>query len=212
MNNATNNALLWQQYKTEPNPNTKKQIMINYTNLVHYVIHNSKFMNLNVVDEKDYFQFGVEGLSEAIDRFDPDYGTKFETYAIQRIRGKIIDELRKLQIKPRNYNQEGEVQFKNVSLNNSYDSDDGYQLYEIVPSDSETPEEVTDKSEEKQILVDAIKSLEERDRLIITLYYYENLNYKEIADVLSITVSRVSQIHSKIIKEMKEKIKVEYND
>ncbi len=212
MNNATNNALLWKQYKTEPTPDTKKQIMINYTNLVHYVIHNSKFMNLNVVDEKDYFQFGVEGLSEAIDRFDPDYGTKFETYAIQRIRGKIIDELRKLQIKPRNYNQEGEVQYKNVSLNNSYDNDEGYQLYEIVPSDSETPEEVADKSEEKQILIDVIKNLDERDRLIITLYYYENLNYKEIADVLSITVSRVSQIHSKIIKEMKERIKVEYND
>ncbi|MGD8777625.1 MAG: sigma-70 family RNA polymerase sigma factor [Ignavibacteria bacterium] len=212
MNNATNNALLWKQYKTEPNPDTKKQIMTNYTNLVHYVIHNSKFMNLNVVDEKDYFQFGVEGLSEAIDRFDPDYGTKFETYAIQRIRGKIIDELRKLQIKPRNYNQDGEQQFKNISLNNSYDNEEGYQLYEIVPSDSETPEEVTDKSEEKQILINVIKTLDERDRLIITLYYYENLNYKEIADVLGITVSRVSQIHSKIIKEMKEKIKVEYDN
>ena len=85
-----NNSTLWAEYKKEQNPSLKKKIIINYSNLVHYVIHHSKFINLNVVDEKDFFQFGIEGLSEAIDRFDPDFGTKFETYAIQRIRGKII--------------------------------------------------------------------------------------------------------------------------
>ena len=206
-----NNTTLWESFKQKPTPGIKKQIMINYTNLVHYVIHNSKFMNLNVVEEKDYFQFGVEGLSEAIDRFDPDYGTKFETYAIQRIRGKIIDELRKLQIKPRNTNPENEVQYKNVSLNNSYDNEDGYQLYEIIPAETEQPDEIIQKDEQKQILRDIITKLDERDRLIISLYYYENLNYKEIAEVLKITVSRVSQIHSKIIKEMKGKLQVEYN-
>ncbi|KAB2844062.1 MAG: sigma-70 family RNA polymerase sigma factor [Melioribacteraceae bacterium] len=206
-----NNAALWETFKQEPSPAVKKQIMVNYTNLVHYVIHNSKFMNLNVVDEKDYFQFGVEGLSEAIDRFDPDYGTKFETYAIQRIRGKIIDELRKLQIKPRSLNPETDIQYKNVSLNYSYDGDDGYQLYEVLPSEAEQPDEILQKDEQKDILIKLIQSLNERDRLIISLYYYENLNYKEIADTLGITVSRVSQIHTKIIKEMKEKLQVEYN-
>ncbi len=206
-----NNAALWETFKQEPSPAVKKQIMVNYTNLVHYVIHNSKFMNLNVVDEKDYFQFGVEGLSEAIDRFDPDYGTKFETYAIQRIRGKIIDELRKLQIKPRSLNPETDIQYKNVSLNYSYDGDDGYQLYEVLPSEAEQPDEILQKDEQKDILIKLIQSLNERDRLIISLYYYENLNDKEIADTLGITVSRVSQIHTKIIKEMKEKLQVEYN-
>lgn len=206
-----NNAALWETFKQEPSPAVKKQIMVNYTNLVHYVIHNSKFMNLNVVDEKDYFQFGVEGLSEAIDRFDPDYGTKFETYAIQRIRGKIIDELRKLQIKPRSLNPETDIQYKNISLNYSYDGEDGYQLYEVLPSEAEQPDEILQKDEQKDILIKMIQSLNERDRLIISLYYYENLNYKEIADTLGITVSRVSQIHTKIIKEMKEKLQVEYN-
>lgn len=206
-----NNAALWETFKQEPSPAVKKQIMVNYTNLVHYVIHNSKFMNLNVVDEKDYFQFGVEGLSEAIDRFDPDYGTKFETYAIQRIRGKIIDELRKLQIKPRSLNPETDIQYKNVSLNYSYDGEEGYQLYEVLPSEAEQPDEILQKDEQKDILIKMIQSLNERDRLIISLYYYENLNYKEIADTLGITVSRVSQIHTKIIKEMKEKLQVEYN-
>ncbi|MFA8341689.1 MAG: sigma-70 family RNA polymerase sigma factor [Rhodothermaceae bacterium] len=205
-----NNATLWAQYKVAPSAEVKKQIMVNYTNLVHYVIHHSKFINLNIVDERDYFQFGVEGLSEAIDRYDPDYGTKFETYAIQRIRGKIIDELRKLQIKPRNYNREDEVVYRNVSLDNSFDNDEGYTLNEIIPSGEVQPDEVVQKTEQKQLLVETIRNLGERDRLIITLYYYENLNYNEIAEILNITISRVSQIHSKIIKELKLKLQKNY--
>lgn len=209
-----NNASLWSEYKSSPSSMVKKQIMINYTNLVHYVIHNSKFINLNVVEEKDFFQFGVEGLSEAIERFDPEYGTKFETYAIQRIRGKIIDELRKLQIKPRNNYQNQDpnaIVYKNVSLNQTFDSDDGFTLSEIIPSDSETPDNEYNSLEQKELLVKEIKALPERDRLIITLYYYENMNYKEIASVLDITVSRVSQLHSKIMKELRKKIERQYD-
>ena len=175
------NATLWTEYKIDPTTGLKKQIMVNYTNLVHYVIHNSKFMNLNVVEEKDYFQFGVEGLSEAIDRFDPDFGTKFETYAIQRIRGKIIDELRKLQIKPRaNYqNQDpNKVVYRNVSIDQPFDSEDGFTLSDIIPSEYELPDDEYHALERKELLVNAIKDLNERDRLIITLYYYEHMNYK----------------------------------
>ena len=209
-----NNATLWSEYKTEPTIGTKKQIMVNYTNLVHYVIHNSKFMNLNVVEEKDYFQFGVEGLSEAIERFDPEFGTKFETYAIQRIRGKIIDELRKLQIKPRaNYqNQDpNKVVFKNVSLDQSYDNDDGFTLADIIPSEYELPDDEYNALERKELLVKSIKNLSERDRLIIALYYYEHMNYKEISKVLEITVSRVSQLHSKIMIDLKKQIEKQYD-
>lgn len=205
------NTDLWSLYKEQPNPSIKKQIMVNYTKLVHYVIHNSKFVNLNIVDERDFFQYGIEGLSEAIDRFDPDYGTKFETYAIQRIRGKIIDELRKIQIKPRtNYNSDNEVYYKNISLTNPVDNDEGYMLYEVIPDEVDQPDEVVHKEEQKDVLISLIKELNERDRLVITLYYYENLNYKEIAEVLGITVSRVSQIHSKIVKELKEKMQFQY--
>ena len=207
------NATLWTEYKVDPSSGLKKQIMINYTNLVHYVIHNSKFMNLNVVEEKDYFQFGVEGLSEAIDRFDPDFGTKFETYAIQRIRGKIIDELRKLQIKPRaNYQNQDptKVVYRNVSIDQPYDSEDGFTLSDIIPSEYELPDDEYHALEKKELLVQAIKDLNERDRLIITLYYYEHMNYKEISKILDITVSRVSQLHSKIMKELKKKIEREY--
>jgi RNA polymerase sigma factor for flagellar operon FliA len=202
------NAILWAEFKKSPTSNLKKQIIVNYVKLVHYVIHNSKFISLEFLDDRDYFQFGIEGLSEAIDRFDPDYGTKFETYAIQRIRGKIIDELRKLQIKPRLVQNEKQNQpyYSNVSLTNPVDDEDGYMLYEIIPDDNEIPDTTAEKNEAKELLVEAIKGLEERDRLIITLYYYENLNYKEIAKLLKITVSRVSQVHSRIIEMLKLKL------
>lgn len=203
-----NTTSLWKEFKSSHSDILKKQIIMNYIKLVHYVIHNSKFINLEILDDRDYFQFGVEGLSEAIDRFDPTYGTKFETYAIQRIRGKIIDELRKLQIKPRpvTADKQERVMYSNVSLNHSVDEEDGYMLYEVLPDDNEIPDEIAEKSETKEFLISAIKDLDERDRLIITLYYYENLNYKEIAKVLNITVSRVSQVHSRIMDMLKLKL------
>ncbi len=202
------NAQLWSSYKTKPSPGLKKQIMMNYTNLVHYVIHNSRFINLEILDDRDYFQFGVEGLSEAIDRFDPDYGTKFETYAIQRIRGKIIDELRKVQIKPRLATSDkiDEFQYSIVSLNKAVDGEDGYMLYETIPDDTEVQDKTTEKTELKELLKDAIRNLDERDRLILSLYYYEELSYKEISKILNITVSRISQIHTKILDTLKNKL------
>ena len=209
-----NNLELWREYKSNPSDEIKKEIVMNYVKLVHYVIHNSRFINLNVADEKDYFQFGIEGLNEAIDRFDPEYGTKFETYAIQRIRGKIIDELRKLQIKPRVYSDDpNRVQYSNIPLASRADSDDeGYSLEEVLPGDSQTPEELSTNNELREILIQEIKNLNKRDRLIITLYYYESLNYKDIAEVLDITVSRVSQVHSRIIKNLKERIQNYYEE
>lgn len=195
---------LWAEFKQKPSQELKKQIIMNYTNLVHYVIHHSKFANMNIFDDRDYFQFGIEGLDEAIDRFDPDYGTKFETYAIQRIRGKIIDEIRKVQIKPRvDNNGEPVYQYSNVSLNQSINQEEGSMLYEMLPANVETPDYETEQKEIKDLLIDAIKKLNERDRMVITLYYYEYLSYKEIADVLNISVSRVSQIHNRVINQLK---------
>lgn len=199
---------LWTQYKQDPTEIIKKQLLLCYTNLVHYVIHHSKFVNLNIFDSRDYFQFGIEGLSEAVERFDPEFGTKFETYAIQRIRGKIIDELRKAQIKPRfsPFDEPGEPYFLNVSMDKTSGYDDGGTLHEVIPSDSELPEEIAEKNDAKESLMECIQELPERDRLIITLYYFEHLNYREISEVLDITVSRISQIHSRILDSLKEKL------
>ncbi|MFA6978846.1 MAG: sigma-70 family RNA polymerase sigma factor [Ignavibacteriaceae bacterium] len=198
---------LWTEYKTAPTDAIKKKIVLSYIKLVYYVIHHSKFININILDERDYLQYGIEGLSEAIDRFDPEYGTKFETYAIKRIRGKIIDELRKLQKKPRVFNSANdEVIYTNIPLSHTTDDEEGYSLEEIIPNDSILPDESLEKQEMKEFLIAAINKLPERDRQIISLYYYENLGYKEIAQVLNITVSRVSQVHTRIIESLKSKL------
>lgn len=186
---------------------------MNYVNLVHYVIHRTNLLNNGLLDRRDYFQFGIEGLSEAIDRFDPDYGTKFETYAIQRIRGKIYDELRKYTEKPEPV-LEGEISTmfptSNLSVNHSLGDDEGMQLYEMLPNDEDEPGTVLEKKDLKEKLLELIKELGEKEKTVLSLYYYEDLNYKEIAQVLNITVSRVSQIHSQIIENLKHKL-AKYN-
>jgi RNA polymerase sigma factor for flagellar operon FliA len=203
------NSELWTKYKSKPTAELKKEIFKQYTNLVHYVIKRSKFVNMEIMDNQDFFMFGIEGLSEAIDRYDPGYGTKFETYAIQRIRGKIIDELRKIQIKPRAMANDGsDPVYYNVSLNQPVDQEEGYLLSETIPNEDESPEHSAEINEEKELLIKAIKELPEKSRLVITLYYFEDLTYKEIAKVLHITVSRVSQIHSQVVKVLKENLLV----
>lgn len=203
---------LWSSYKKRPTKDKKKRLIMNYTNLIHYTILNSRFTNLEILDDRDYFQFGVEGLSQAIDRFDPDYGTKFETYAITRIRGKIIDELRKAQIKPRPDKINGLHYYSMASLNKAVDGEDGLMLYETI-SDNNT--EMQDKSAEKKemlgLLKEAIKSLDKRDRQILKLYYYDELSFKEIEKILNITVSRISQIHGKILDNLRKGLLISYN-
>ena len=78
----------------------------------------------------------------------------------------------------------------------------------MIPNNDDPITTSVEKNEMKEYLMDAIKELSERDRLIITLYYFENLNYKEIGELLDITVSRISQIHSRVIKELKSKLLV----
>lgn len=204
-----NNSILWASYKKKPTSELKKQIVLNYVNLVHYVIHKTNLIPDNLLDRRDYFQFGIEGLSEAIDRFDPDYGTKFETYAIQRIRGKIYDELRKNSEKLSVSAYSKNVIYteaSTLSVNHPSSEEVGLQLYEMLPGDSEIPDALLEKNELKQKLIELIKNLKERERTILSLYYYEDLNYKEIAQVLNITVSRVSQIHSRILNLLKQKL------
>lgn len=208
-----NNSNLWASYKKHPSPELKKQIVLNYMNLVHYVIHRTNLLNNGLLDRRDYFQFGIEGLSEAIDRFDPDYGTKFETYAIQRIRGKIYDELRKYTQKVEPVLEaEASTMFptSNLSINHSVSEDDGMQLYEMLPNDDDKPDTVLEKKDLKERLLSLIKELNEKERTVLSLYYYEDLNYKEIAQVLNITVSRVSQIHSRVLNTLKQNL-AKYN-
>lgn len=237
---------LWQKYATERNPELKNQLMMKYLGLVHYVVNNL-FKNLpGNVEREDLVNIGVIGLGEALDRYNPYYGIKFETYAIPRIKGAIIDELRKLDWVPRSLRAKSnlirnaidrleqrapgaftdedvatelgitleEYQSWQNDLNKlnmlSLDRENGYNenehtLYDVVPNSTiENPLENMENEELKKLVVKALKTLPEKARLAITLYYFEKLTFKEIGRILNVSESRVSQIHSESMNRLKK--------
>lgn len=222
-------TLLWKEYKKTSASSLKTELMKQYSKLVHYVIHRTDLRNAAVLDERDFFQYGILGLSEAIDRFNPTYGVKFETYAIPRIRGMILDELRKLDFIPRSYKEhlKKEIEIENkrrkalqmeevtltdylkeyqkISLSQQV-GEDSDTIVEFISNEEDTPVEEIEKENLKEMILKEINALPEKQRLILTLYYYEDINYQEIADILEISVSRVSQIHSDLMKKFKSKI------
>ncbi len=189
-----NTAELWVSFVENPTADLKKQIALSYLNLVHYVVKTSNLYQSGLFDRRDFFQFGVEGLSEAIDRFNPDYGTKFETYAIQRIRGKIFDELRKYNKKPEDVSL--------VSLNESVEGDT--DLEEIIGDKNDGPDIALEKKQQKEKIRELIEKLRPRERAILTFYFYEDLTYEEISGLFNdITVSRVSQVIDRVMRKMR---------
>lgn len=195
------------------------------------------------VDVDDLIQAGVEGLLSCVDRFDAESGVAFSTYAHQRIRGAMIDELRSRDWLPRSVRRSGrelestlrrleqelgrppEEREVAAALDMSLaeyqqlllDTNNGLVLsYDDVltdnpnleTSDDETPAPEAQVSNEqlKQLLMAAIDALPEREKLVMTLYYQEELNLKEIGAVLDVTESRVSQLHSQAIKRIRARI------
>ena len=179
--------------------------------------------------------------SEAIERFDPKRGVKFETFASQRIRGVMLDEIRKVDWLPRSVRDKYKKAFKSLSeldmdsvngekyaraINMSiseFEQIKGYlanaeavsltrvigedmTLEDVIGSDSEVIEQFEDE-ELKEHLVKSLKQLADRERMVVTLYYYEELTFKEIGKVLGISESRVSQIHSEVISKLKEQFR-----
>lgn len=204
-----------------------------YAPLVKYVVDRLRLSLPPSVDRDDLLGYGAIGLIEAVDRFDPNRGVKFETYAILRIRGSILDALRKLDILPRGARERART------IERAYQT--LLQLHGTVPADDAVAEHLgmslsqyrralqdasctvlslhaggeRDESTVEDMLVDekasepleavleidmlecltrALDELPERDRLIVTLYYYEELTMKEVSAVLGVTESRVSQL------------------
>ena len=243
---------IWQDFAKDKSASLRDRLLVKYLGLVHYVVNKLfKTMPLSV-DREDLVNIGVIGLSEALDRYDPFFGIKFETYAIPRIRGAIIDELRKQDWIPRSLRSksnkikkaveeleqscrgdvsdheiasylgisEGEYhqwqsQLKRtsmVSLDKSNPNFDDHNLYEAIEDKStNSPVENIEDEEMKTLLVKIIKKLPEKSRLAITLYYYEKLTFKEIGDILNVSESRISQIHSETVDRMKRMLMKEYH-
>jgi len=241
---------LWQEYREKRDKSVRDRLILTYAPLVKYVAGRLGSSLPAHVDEGDLVSYGLLGLIGAIERYDPDRDIKFETYAIARIRGAIIDELRALDWVPRSVRSRarqieraiGELEAKlgraptdeeiaakvGVTvdeLDNSLTdisrssiaaldelwsvSGDGDQvsLLDTLEDDSiSQPSEVLDETETREALADAIARLPEREKLVVTLYYYEELTLREIGEVLGVTESRVSQLHTKAILRLKSRL------
>jgi RNA polymerase sigma factor FliA len=242
---------LWRRYKANGDSQARERLVVAYSPLVKYVAGRMGSGLPAHVEEADLISYGLIGLISAIERFDVSREIKFETYAITRIKGAIIDELRSLDWVPRSVRakareieranaklehklqrapsdeemslelevsvedfQESLLQISNstvVALDElwtvSDSSGDQVSLLDTLHDpDAPDPAQLLDASEVKDRLADAIARLPEREKLVIALYYYENLTLREIGEVLGVTESRISQLHTKAVLRLKSRL------
>ena len=225
----------------------KKAVVESHLGLVRYVTSRFGFIHTareRVLEEMDLIQFGLLGLLDAVDKFDPSKGVRFETYAVTRIRGTILDELRKLDWMPRSVRikgrkadrliQDAESQdnqtltaqeiasklsltldeyqelltaAKGATMDHRVSYDDEVDLIENVAADPSTdPYELLIAEDTRSKLIEALESLPERDRLVVALYYYEGLTFREIAGILRISETRVFQIHTSVLSSLRKQL------
>ncbi|HHY14279.1 MAG TPA: FliA/WhiG family RNA polymerase sigma factor [Thermoanaerobacterales bacterium] len=229
----------WHKYKITGDPNIKHEIIKTYAPLVKKVA-GRVLINIHFnIEFDDLLGYGTFGLLDAIDKFNLNYGVKFETYAYTRIKGAIIDGIRKNSWVPRSTIEkiksvEGAIEKLQEKLGRS-PTDTEIKKYlglsteeynkiitEITGTNitsfedmitknikltnndlNSNPEYMVMRSELKKVLGKAVENLNKNERMVITLYYYEGMSLKEIATILSISTSRVSQIHTKAILRLR---------
>jgi RNA polymerase sigma factor for flagellar operon FliA len=242
---------IWRQYKVSGDRALRDRLILTYAPLVKYVAGKLGSWLPPHVEEGDLISYGLLGLIGAIERFDPEREIKFETYAISRIRGAMIDELRSLDWVPRSVRSrareieaaqaklehelqrapseveladrlemsEDDLQMALLEIANSSvyaldelwtvsdSSGDKVSLLDTIADDGAAdPQEALDTNEVKELLTEAIGSLPEREQLVVALYYYENLTLREIGEVLGVTESRISQLHTKAVLRLKSRL------
>jgi RNA polymerase sigma factor for flagellar operon FliA len=241
---AEDTGSLWRQYRRTNDQAIRDRLILTYAPLVKYVAGRLGSGLPAHVDEGDLVSYGLLGLIGAIERFDPDRDIKFETYAIARIKGSIIDELRAMDWVPRSVRarardieraigaleaklgRAAKLEVSQEELDDSLSeisrssiaaldelwtvqgsSGDQVALIDTIEDTAgPQPSSALDKAEMKETIADAISRLPEREKLVITLYYYEELTLREIGEVLGVTESRVSQLHTKAILRLKARL------
>ena len=238
-----NKERLWIEYNHSKSAVIREQIIIEYVPLVKVVAGRLSIYLGSNVEYDDLVSYGIFGLIDAIDKFDYGKGIKFETYASLRIRGSILDQIRKLDWIPRSVRQKQKaidtaVKILEKEIGPNYSdsdmakelgiSEDEYlnwlsqtnisnissiedfldQGNEVKASSNRSyariePEKVVEESELKEKLEEALDILTEKEKKVILLYYYEDLTLKEISRVMDVSESRVSQLHSKALKKLK---------
>jgi RNA polymerase sigma factor for flagellar operon FliA len=227
---------LWREYRRTKDKAIRDRLILTYAPLVKFVAGRLGSGLPAHVDENDLVSYGLLGLIGAIERYDPDRDVKFETYAITRIKGAIIDELRAMDWVPRSVRARAreiersmaalEAQLHRAPTDDSLtdiarssiaaldevwtissSSGDQVALIDTI-EDTEGPEPqaALDETETREALAESIAALPEREKIVITLYYYEELTLREIGDVLGVTESRVSQLHTKAILRLRSRL------
>jgi RNA polymerase sigma factor FliA len=239
---------LWREYKDTGNPTIRERIILKYSSFVKYVAGRMAINLPSNVDYDDLVSYGIFGLLDAIEKFDPDRNVKFKTYAKTRIRGAILDELRVLDWTPRSIRQKSkqlekamleleahlgrEPTDEEISAQLGMTVKELHRLYEdtkqslmmsLDEGDPEgegnvsrkdfledvqliTPEKNAERNELKRILAEEITKLSERERLVIVLYYFEQLTSKEIGKILGVSDSRISQLHTKAVLRLRGRL------
>lgn len=238
---------MWKKYKRTKSQAIREEIVKKYLYLVKYVAGRVAIGLPPNVEFNDLVSYGILGLFDAINKYDVSQGNKFETYAVSRIRGSIMDELRKLDWAPRLLRKKArEIEKKckeleekygrtasddelatalNIttdelngiysdlnsttflSLDEVWQNDDGNKpisrLQTIEDSLITNQFNYVHQNEVKDILARSIDELPEKEKLVIVLYYYENLTLREIGEILDVSESRVCQIHTKVVTRLR---------
>lgn len=239
---------LWEDYGKSQSPELREKLILEYAPLVKLVAGRlSMYLGYNV-EYEDLVSYGIFGLIDAIDKYDSMKEVKFETYASLRIRGAILDQIRKMDWIPRTIRQKqkkidavirrievergrsatdeeiaeglgisGEEYLEwqsQLKITNIVSLNEYMEQGSEVPSEPnrhttarfESPEENIEKEELKQVLEQSMQMLTEKERKVILLYYYEDLTLKEISAVLEVSESRISQLHTRALQKMKDKM------
>lgn len=244
--NESSREALWQEYIKTKDPQQREQLIIEYAGLVKVVAGRMGMYLGYTVEYDDLVGYGIFGLIDAIDKFELTKGVKFETYASLRIRGSILDQIRKMDWIPRTLRQkqkkldtamkeleaglgrpatnqelaenlgiseeELEILVNQTQIANLVSLDEYLEQGSEVKAELgntprfEQPEQVVERQELKKILAEAISSLTENEQRVIAFYYFEELTLKEISKILEVSESRVSQLHTKALRKMKDKI------
>ena len=237
-------ASLWEEYlKDKTNKNFRDTLIVQYIYLIRYVVGRVKVTLPSTISIEDIAGYGVEGLINAIERYSPQKNTRFETYALIRIRGAILDKIRAQDFLPRSVRKkikdiknaqehlkqelgrmpttsevaeyldmepEKVLQLlsEDTTMTSIYDkkgnTDDSVEIIDTIQDTNKlNPQEQAEEQNVKQQLEKALKRLPERERIIMVLYYQENMTLKEIGSTINMSESRVCQLHAQAIMKLK---------
>ena len=248
---------LWEDFKASGDSALRDKLILHYSPLVKYVAGRVGVGLPPNIEQADLVSYGIFGLIDAIEKFDLDRAIKFETYAINRIRGAIIDELRSIDWIPRSVRfkarevekayQTLEAQLQRTPTEAEVASEMGIKLDELhaifsqvsfvnvvaldellhaggergdkmtlgdTLEDPKAPDPINlfEGEETKFILAKAINQLPEREKIVVTLYYYEGLTLAEIGQVLGVTESRICQMHTKAVLQLRAKLSESHDE